>query len=151
MSRPFCALFFAPKTKQSSHDLRRLYAILQPAVDRFRGLEAEAQEAFRKQLIAFRNLYGFLSQVMPYQDPDLEKLYTYGRFLLTKLPRDPSAPHYRFDDEVALEYYRLQKLSEGAIQLQPAINALLRQTVNAPCAFAETVKSLTTIAGAWTG
>ena len=37
--------------------------------------------------VNFRNLYGFLSQVIPYQDSDLEKLYTYLRFLLTKLPQ----------------------------------------------------------------
>jgi hypothetical protein len=29
-------------------------------------------------------MYGFLSQVIPYQDSDLEQLYTYLRFLLTK-------------------------------------------------------------------
>ena len=34
-----------------------------------------------------------------------------------KLPRRKSGPAYRFDDEVRLEYYRLQKISEGTISL----------------------------------
>jgi type I restriction enzyme R subunit len=61
---------------------------------------------------------GFLSQVIPYQDSDLEKLYTYVRFLILKLPRRAVGPRYDFDDEVALKYYRLQKISEGSITLE---------------------------------
>ena len=41
--------------------------------------------------MAFRNLYSFLSQVIPFQDSDLEKLYSYVRFLLTKLPHSATA------------------------------------------------------------
>ena len=79
----------------------------------------EECEEFRGKLVAFRNLYAFLSQIIPYGDSDLEKLYTYVRFLIPKLPRRASGPQYHFDDEVALKYYRLQKISEGQIALQP--------------------------------
>ena len=34
------------------------------------------------------------------------------------MPRRKSGPAYRFDDEVRLEYYRLQKISDGSIGLQ---------------------------------
>jgi type I restriction enzyme R subunit len=67
---------------------------------------------------AFRNLYGFLSQVIPYQDSDLERLYVFLRHLAAKLPRRRGGPAYQFDDEVRLEYYRLQKISEGSISLE---------------------------------
>jgi len=72
----------------------------------------------KQSLKAFRNLYAFLSQVIPFQDTDLEKLYSYVRFLLTKLPRGDYGPVYRFDDDVALKYYRLQKIGEGSIDLE---------------------------------
>jgi len=65
-----------------------------------------------------RNLYGFLSQVIPYQDSDLERLYVFLRHLAAKLPRRHGGPAYQFDDEVRLEYYRLQKISEGSISLR---------------------------------
>ena len=68
-------------------------------------------------LVNFRNMYGFLSQVIPYQDSDLEQLYTYLRFLLTKLPKRDTGPGYHLEDEVELQYYRLQKISEGQIDL----------------------------------
>jgi type I restriction enzyme R subunit len=56
--------------------------------------------------------------VIPYQDTDLEKLYVFLRHLGAKLPRRRSGPDYLFDDEVRLEYYRLQKISEGSIDLK---------------------------------
>jgi hypothetical protein len=40
------------------------------------------------------------------------------RHLASKLPRRGSGPAYQFDDEVRLEYYRLQKISEGSISLR---------------------------------
>lgn len=76
---------------------------------------------WRGKLHAFRNLYAFLSQVIPYQDSDLEKLYTYLKHLALKLPKRKSGPGYQFDDEVQLEYYRLQKISEGSISLSEGV------------------------------
>jgi type I restriction enzyme R subunit len=116
----FALIFFAPKRRQSSSDHKNMNAILDQAVARFEDLrEREAEEAdlWRGKTQAFRNLYGFLSQVIPYQDSDLEKLYTYLRHLALKLPKQKSGPGYQFDDEVELDYYRLQKISEGSISL----------------------------------
>jgi type I restriction enzyme R subunit len=93
-------------------------ACIDPAVGRFKQLDEEAREEFRKALIAFRNLYAFMSQVIPFQDSDLEKLYSYIRFLVTKLPREDRGPIYHCDDEVTLKFYRLQKITEGSIDLK---------------------------------
>lgn len=115
----FARVFFKPKAQQSPSDHSKLNALLDQAVGRSGALIEDEQEEFRGLLGTFRNLYGFLSQVIPFQDSDLEKLYTYVRFLLTKLPHRASGPFYDFEDDVALKYYRLQKLSEGSISLQP--------------------------------
>lgn len=116
----FCAVYFEPKQRQSVQDHQAMNAALNPAVTRFIDLrkddEAEA-ELWRGKVQAFRNLYGFLSQVIPYQDSDLERLYVFLRHLAAKLPRRRSGRAYQFDDEVRLEYYRLQKISEGSISL----------------------------------
>ena len=116
----FGRIFFAPKRRHSSGDHKAMNAILDQAVGRFSKLqntEGENAELWRGKLQAFRNLYGFLSQVIPYQDSDLEKLYTYMRYLALKLPKRRSGPGYQFDEEVELDYYRLQKISEGSISL----------------------------------
>src|SRR5660397_14865 len=115
----FCKIFYKPKRNQTAADHARMNACIDPAVGRFNELEEEEREEFRKTLTAFRNLYSFLSQVIPFQDTDLEKLYSYIRFLLTKLPRADYGPVYHFSDDVSLKYYRLQKIGEGSIDLEP--------------------------------
>ncbi|MEK7353750.1 MAG: type I restriction endonuclease subunit R, partial [Chloroflexota bacterium] len=114
----FSKVFYRPKETQTAADHARMNACIDPAVNRFKNLDEEAREEFRGWLTAYRNLYAFLSQVIPFQDSDLEKLYSYIRFLLMKLPRRNEGPGYSFDDEVSLKYYRLQKISDGAIRLQ---------------------------------
>jgi len=116
----FCNVYFKPVARQSPSDHRAMNAVLDPAVDRFKGLSRdneEEAEVLRGKLIAFRNLYAFLSQIIPYQDSDLERLYTYLRHLSPKLPKRQSGPLYDFDEEVKLQYYRLQMISEGSINL----------------------------------
>ena len=116
----FSTVYFAPKRRQSASDHRTMNAALDPAVSRFTSLRDDREEEaedWRGKVQAFLNLYGFLSQVIPYQDSDLERLYVFLRHLAAKLPRRRSGPAYRFDDEVRLEYYRLQKISEGSISL----------------------------------
>lgn len=116
----FCEIFFKPKTIQSPSDHKFMNAVLDPAVDRFRKMmenSEEEAELWRGKINSFKNLYMFLSQIIPYQDSDLEKLYTFFRYLSLKLPKRKSGPNYHFDDEVKLKYYRLQKISEGSISL----------------------------------
>src|SRR5712692_9084884 len=117
----FCAVYFKPKQRQSPLDHQAMNASLDPAVSRFTVLQRdheEEAELWRGKLVAFRNLYGFLSQVIPYQDSDLERVYVFLRHLSSKLPRRSAGTVYQFDDEVRLEYYRLQKISEGSISLR---------------------------------
>jgi type I restriction enzyme, R subunit len=116
----FSRVFFAPKRRQSPNDHQTMNALLDQAVARFTQRQNEREEdaeLWRGKTQAFRNLYGFLSQVIPYQDSDLEKLAAYLRYLALKLPKRQSGPGYHFDEEVELEYYRLQKISEGSISL----------------------------------
>ena len=86
-------------------------------VERFQDREEEEREEFRGQLTAYRNLYAFLSQIIPYQDTDLERLYAFARNLLAKLPPPGDGQGFVLDDEVALQFYRLQQISERSIGL----------------------------------
>lgn len=108
----YCKLFFKTRAKIKPADQGILYTYLTPAVDRYKALETEEdQEDFKHTLISFARFYSFLSQVIPFQDVALEKLYTYGRSLLKVLPKK-GTDRFHLDDEVALEYYRLQKINE---------------------------------------
>lgn len=113
----FAQVFYKPG-QTSFKDQGKLYACIDPAIDRYEDLEEEQQDEFKNSLTTFVRLYSFLSQILPFQDVDLEKLYTYGRFLLTKLPKTDPTDRLKLDNEVALEYYRLQKIGEGDLVLQ---------------------------------
>ncbi len=114
----WCEICFRNRMNPTGGEHKKLNSILDRVVEQYKALEDEEQALFKSQLASFRNLYLFLSQIIPYQDSELEKLYTFGRYLLTKLPRIPDSPAIKIDDEVQLKYYRLEKISEGAIDLK---------------------------------
>lgn len=125
----FCNVYFKSAKAFSATEQKKLYAYMGPAVDRFKQLPLEStsedvittqstQEGFKNSLQSFVRLYSFLTQIMPFSDVGLEKLYTYGKFLLRTLPRN-SSDRFKLGDEVSLEYYRLQRISEINIVLEP--------------------------------
>ena len=58
----FSKVFFKPKQKQTSSDHAKMNACIDPAVNRFNQLEEDKREEFRNVLVAYKNLYSFLSQ-----------------------------------------------------------------------------------------
>lgn len=122
----FCNVFFKSSKSLSSTDQGKLNAYIDPAVERFKALPKETgdivgipnQDDFKNTLQTFSRTYSFLTQIMPFSDVDLEKLFTYGRFLLKKLPRTGQNDRFKLGDEVSLEYYRLQKIADHNIALE---------------------------------
>lgn len=115
----FARIFYQPPERQSPSDHARMERHLQPAVDRFKTLaDEERRTEFRDKLSAYLKLYAFLSQIIPYADPELEMLYSYGRFLLPHLPAGRDAVVIKVGAEVALQYYRLERVFSGAIGLK---------------------------------
>jgi type I restriction enzyme R subunit len=113
----FAGIWYRSRRESTPNDHKLMSGILDRAVANFTDAPEATQEEFRGQLTAYRNLYAFLSQIIPYQDSELEKLYTYVRNLLTKLPRPNEGVVFTLDDEVALQYFRIQQMSEGSIDL----------------------------------
>jgi type I restriction enzyme R subunit len=114
----FARIFYRLPNKQNPADHAHLQRHLQPAVDRFKAMSDEEQRSvFRDKLSGYVKVYAFLSQIMPYADPDLEMLYSFGRFLLPHLPLDRDNTNVKLGDEVDLQYYRLQRVFSGAIDL----------------------------------
>ncbi|MEV5409548.1 type I restriction endonuclease [Thermopolyspora sp. NPDC052614] len=117
----------AERTSTTQRELEKahaaLYRFTEPAVRRF--VERQRQDAatnddsaeeFRADLRGYVRLYGFLSQVVPYVDADLERLYLFGRFLLNRLPRreDPAVDV----GDVDLTHLRISKTGEHSITLE---------------------------------
>jgi len=105
-------VYFIKKESLNPADHAKLNSYIDPAVDRYRSLEThEEKDNFKHALVSFTRLYSFLSQIIPFYDPDLEKLYVYVRFLLKKIPKEVTDP-FHLGDEVELKYYRLQLMKD---------------------------------------
>ena len=114
----WCEIWFRPKTSLTGKEHQKLNSLLDPIVDKYKPLTDAEKEQFKTQLTSFRNLYLFLAQIIPYQDSELEKLYAYGRFLLKKLPKIKDVTKIDLSGDIELKFYRLEKISEGKIDLQ---------------------------------
>ncbi len=70
----------------------QLHEYLKPALDRFAALDTDDErDGFRGALQNFVRAYSLIAQIVDWGDPDLERLYQYGRVLLIRLPGRPSA------------------------------------------------------------
>ena len=108
----FVKVYFSAKGTQD-----RLYATLRPGVDRFNELPVEEQAEFRGLLKDYVRLYAFLSQVIPFTDPDLEKLYLYARFLSRYLPYRREELPREIQQKIDMESYRIRRQHAGKIDL----------------------------------
>jgi type I restriction enzyme, R subunit len=110
----FAEAFFNPKVKTQA----ALHGVLKPAADRYVELEEEPQQLFRKDLGSFLRLYEFLSQIVPYNDPELEKLFVFGKNLMPRLVEHSRKEVLALDSDVQLTHYRLQKMGERTLDLE---------------------------------
>lgn len=122
----FCEIFFLSQKTLTYTQQGKLNSFIDPAVERFRQLPEEedisgniTQDNLKHLIQVFCRTYSFLTQIMPFHDVELEKLFTYSRYLLKKLPKKDQADRFQLGDEVELTYYRLQKLSEQSITMEP--------------------------------
>lgn len=95
-----------------------IYANVDPAVGRFVTLSDDGQETFRTGLQHYCRAYAFVAQVMPWADADLERLFLYGKLLLSELPDRPDDPMPQLSKSVQLTHLRLSVTSEGAIAVE---------------------------------
>lgn len=114
----FCQIFYLPQYKQNPSDHARMEKHIQPAVDRFKALDDDTKEKFYEKLTAYTRFYSFISQIIPYSDQELEMLYSYGRFLTTHLSLDDDGVNPHPEREVDLQYYRIERVSSGAIVME---------------------------------
>lgn len=89
-----------------------LKANTDPAVDRWKALDEDAQEDFRSSCIDFVRAYSFLAQIVPFHETDLEQLYYYTKYLSRRLLSDDERGSVDVDDSVVLTHLRTEMISE---------------------------------------
>ncbi|MCY9446990.1 type I restriction endonuclease [Bacillus haynesii] len=114
--------------KQSTKAQTELNAWIDKGVDRFKQLNEEEKEAFKASATKFIRTYSFILQIASFIDVELHKLYIYLSYLLRKLPKSSKDKDVYVADDVALQYYRNQKVFEGSIELMKTGGINLKPT-----------------------
>ncbi len=115
----FADAYFRPTIVQS-----KLYAALRPVADRYTAAADEDKANFRGSLKEYVRLYAFLSQILPFKDVDLEKLYEFGRLLLHRLPVARERLPEEIQRQIDIDSYRIEHKSSGRITLDQGLGKL---------------------------
>ncbi len=95
----------------------QVYALLDPAVERFRALAEQDRLAFKDALDKFCRTYSFLSQVVSFTDTKLERDYAYCRALAARLRDAATVERLDLGAEVELTHLRTELTYEGSLSL----------------------------------
>jgi len=109
----FAEIFFTSK-----YPLERVQPVLDRVVIVFNYKTEDLRENFRTTLQKYIRLYGFVSQIITFEDVGLEKLYVFAKALNRKLPRRETRLPYEIRDAVDLDSFRLQETYAGSLELE---------------------------------
>jgi type I restriction enzyme R subunit len=114
----FAKVFFKESKQQGNINLAKLNGFIDPAVERYNALTEEQDKMdFKGALANFIRLYAFLTHTINLGDESLYKFHAYAKRLLLKLPKDDTERTPDIASDIMLQYYRVQKVSEGPIVL----------------------------------
>ncbi|HNQ88445.1 MAG TPA: type I restriction endonuclease [Verrucomicrobiota bacterium] len=115
----FAVIYFSPKGTQD-----KLHGALAPVVARYGEAPLDTQSDFRGALVDFVRLYAFLSQVITFTDPDLERLYVFAKLLWRLLPVNRDPLPVEVQNNIDLDAFRLQRTGTTKIQLKTGTQTL---------------------------
>ncbi len=95
-----------------------LHNILNWVVFTFKKKEKDIQVDFKKTLKRYQNIYWFLSQLIPFSDISLEKLYIFWKFLLKKLPTINEPLPFWILEDADIDSYKIVNKWEKSIVLE---------------------------------
>ncbi len=98
-------------------DHGKVYAFLDPALERFGAMNEEDQFDFKDALDKFVRTYSFVSQIVSFQNTTLERDYRYCRALAAYIRNSATVERLDLGSEVELTHLRTEITYEGSIAL----------------------------------
>lgn len=109
----FCKLFYTERETDE-----KLQPYLNAAVENWLRIESEDQrEEFKSLINSFCRLYSYITQIVDFQDIELEKLFIYLKYLKKKLPKRET-DKMDLSDAIDLDSLRIQKIGELKLTLE---------------------------------
>lgn len=98
----------------------KLNHIIDGVVERIlsENLTEEELESFKSVVADYIKKYAFISQIVTFEDPQLEKLYIFLKYLLKKLPRREHPLPYEVLEAINMESYKVEKKEEKHVTLE---------------------------------
>jgi type I restriction enzyme R subunit len=110
----FCEVFYDKKKEQEL-----LQPILNRVVQNWSRIDTdEERETFRSLVQSYIRLYGYISQIVTFEDIELEKLYIFLKYLNKKLPKREKPNIDDITSLVDLDSFRIEETFKGKITLE---------------------------------
>ena len=99
-----------------------LHGILHPLIEDYNKLKIEDKVGFKKVLRRYQSIYSYLSQLIPFTDVELEKIYIFNKFLNKKLPTINNPLPFSVLEDVDIDSYKIIDKGETSISLEETVN-----------------------------
>lgn len=102
---------------QKKNSMGQMTSVLKPVADRYNLKNPEESYQFRRQARSLVKWYSYISQVVRMFDREMHHEYLFLRYLIDTIQAEKEED-VDLDGKLGLEYYKLKKTFEGAIQLE---------------------------------
>ena len=103
---------------QDERKRAKIEALLRPVVDQFRSLEQDDRVEFRSKMRDYVKAYGFLAQIIPFEDLSLFKFYDFSQWLSPMLPAEESNPPTEILGFIDLDLYKPELQGTQDLELE---------------------------------
>lgn len=108
----FCKIFYNDRETDEG-----LQPILNRVVSKWKDIsDSEKKEEFKSLIQSYVRLYGYISQIITFEDIELEKLFIFLKYVNKKLPKEESE-RLQISDSIDLDSLRIQKIGEHRLSL----------------------------------
>lgn len=108
-------------------DQQKLHNMLHKPIKEYKKLNTEDKIQFKKKVGRYQSIYSFLSQILPFCDVDLEKLYIYNKYLTKKLPTVNQPLPYSILTDVDIESFKVdtsRRVVDISLEGKPEIHPI---------------------------
>lgn len=115
----FCKIFY--NERETDEELQ---PILNRVVSKWGEIgDIEKKEEFKSHIQSYIRLYGYISQIITFEDIELEKLYIFLKYVNKKLPKE-SSDRLQVNELIDLDSLRIQKIGEHKLSLEDKIGEI---------------------------
>jgi len=102
------------KAYKSNVKQHKLHELLNHVIDKFNLMDDDSKKDFKKTMRRFQSIYGFMSQILPFNEIYFEKMYIYNKYLYKKLPTKNNPLPFSVLNDVDMESYRIDTSDDGS-------------------------------------